>query len=1009
MKDFPHENGAMNPAAQRERLRSIRGPRYWRSLEDAARTEAFRELLHREFTPTAAAEIEPLDRRSFLRSLGASMALAGITACTKQPVERLVPYVRQPETLVPGEPRHYATTMTLGGFGTGLLVESHDGRPTKIEGNPEHPMSLGATHVFHQASLLDLYDPDRSQAVLHGGQISGWNAYLGAMHEALRGSSAPHGVRLRILTETVASPTLSALMQAVLERFPNARWHQFEPVNRDHEHAGARLAFGEVVAAHYHFAKADVVLALDADLLFAHPATLRLARDFAGRRRASSEPAVMNRFYAVETTPTVTGSNADHRLALRSNEMEMFAWELMRRLGGIAEAAPSIRSPHERWLKALAEDLQRHRGRCLVAAGAQQSPLVHALAHAMNDALGNVGRTVHYTAPAEAHAVNQLQSLRELAEDLENDRVDVLLMLGGNPAYAAPSDFEFARRLTRARLRIHLSPDVNETSALCQWHLPQSHYLESWGDARAFDGTVSLIQPLILPLYAGKSDLEVIDSLLGQPVRGDYDIVRDHWKREDRWEDFENGWRRTVHDGWMADTASPSKEVRFRAEEWPEPAAPTESLEVVFRPDPTVWDGRFANNGWLQELPKPITKLTWDNAALIAPATARNLNLENGDVVVLELEGRNVRVPVWLTPGQAQNSVALHLGYGRTRVGRVGAGAGCDAFMLRSSNSLWTGRQIRLEKTDAHHSLACTQNHQVIDSDERQVYREATWREYQADHDIIRRHTEEPAQDETLFRPEEHRYDGYHWGMSIDLGACIGCNACVLACQAENNIPVVGKEQVAKGREMHWIRIDTWLAGSPDEPRMAHQPVPCMHCENAPCELVCPVAATVHDKEGLNLQVYNRCIGTRYCSNNCPYKVRRFNFFQYADRTTPSLKPMRNPDVTVRSRGVMEKCTYCIQRISRARIAAKREGRPIADGAIQTACQQACPAQAIVFGDIRDADTQVSKLKKLPLNFSMLGQLNTRPRTTYLAKLRHPNPSLANDADETRMPGGAHA
>ena len=487
----------------------------------------------------------------------------------------------------------------------------------------------------------------------------------------------------------------------------------------------------------------------------------------------------------------------------------------------------------------------------------------------------------------------------------------------------------------------------------------------------------------------------MLDALVHQPARSDYDLVRDHWQSQNHWTEFEKGWRRALHDGLIAGTALATKKPKLGAIQLPPRTRASDALEIVFRPDPTIWDGRFANNGWLQELAKPVTKLTWDNAALVSPATAEKQALANGDLVELESGGRKLRLPIWVTPGQADKSVGVYLGYGRRKVGQVGKGTGFNAYALRSSDALWSAPGVKLKKTGGSYQLVTTQTHHTIDSAERQVYRAGTLAEFLANPEFVRQTSERPnPQSETLFDPAEHQYDGYHWGMSMDLTACIGCNACVLACQSENNIPVVGKEQVAVRREMQWIRIDTYFSGELDQPAMSHQPVPCMHCENAPCELVCPVGATVHDHEGLNLQVYNRCIGTRYCSNNCPYKVRRFNFLQYADYHTPSLKPMRNPNVTVRWRGVMEKCTYCIQRISAARITAKEQDRPIRDGEIRTACQQACPAEAIVFGDLSDPNSRVSKLKKLQLDYSMLGELNTRPRTTYLAKLRNPNPVL---------------
>jgi molybdopterin-containing oxidoreductase family iron-sulfur binding subunit len=922
--------------------------------------------------------------------------LAGLPACTRQPVQKIVPYVNQPEQLVPGKPQHFATAMTLGGFATGLVVESHEGHPTKIEGNPSHPASLGATNVFHQAALVDLYDPDRSPAVLQNGEPATWENFVAAMHDALQSQRAKRGGGLRILTETVTSPTLHFQIQELLKAFPEARWHQYEPAVRDAIREGSRLAFGEVVEAQYHFEQAKIIVSLEADFLYSHPNSVRYAHDFADRRRARFPHNEMNRLYVVESTPTVTGASADHRLPLRSIEVENFALALAAKLGAISKTGTGNREPAiENWLSAVAEDLSQNRGAEIIIAGDSQPPAVHALAHWLNYFLGNAGKTVTFTESAEASPVAQVESLRELTEALRQNEVDVLLMLGGNPAFAAPADFEFARLIAAARISVSLSSEINETAALCHWHIPQNHFLESWSDVRAFDGTISIVQPLILPLYAGKSAHELLDAMLSPPGRDDYEIVHEFWRSRNSSQDFDMEWRRALHDGWMAKTALPEKKVSPQPVQVQLAEVKLDKLEITFRPDATIFDGRFANNGWLQELPKPVTKLTWDNAALISPALAKKEELSNGDVVELEWQNRKVRLPVWITPGQADNSIALQFGYGRSRAGSAGSGTGFNVYPLRVSNALWSGQGAVMRKTSDRHLLANTQLQHVIDSEDRQILREGTFAEFQHQPDFIKKSDESPAPDETLFNPATFSYNGYRWGMAIDLSACIGCNACTIACQAENNIPVVGKQQVLAGRIMHWIRVDSYFRGGPANPDVTHQPVPCMHCENAPCELVCPVAATVHDREGLNVQVYNRCIGTRYCSNNCPYKVRRFNFFQYADYDTPSLKPMRNPNVTVRWRGVMEKCTYCVQRISAARINAEEQNRAIGDGEIKTACQQVCPAEAIVFGDLGDANSAVSRLKSHPLNFLMLGQLNTRPRTSYLAKLRNPNPKLA--------------
>ncbi len=984
-------------AAIRARLAGTQGKTYWRSLEELAETEEFREFLHREFPRQASEWADPVGRREFLILMGASLALAGLNACTGQPDEKIVPYVRAPEQIVPGKPLFFATAMPLRGFANGVLVESHMGRPTKVEGNPRHPASLGATDAFAQASVLTLYDPDRSQVVSKAGGISTWDAFLAAFGLELDRQRASKGAGLRVLTETVTSPTLAHQLRALRARFPLATWHRYEPVARDAALAGARLAFGQDVDTHYRLDRAEVILALDADFLGCGAASLRYARDFAAKRRVRARQARMNRLYTVESTPSITGAIADHRLPLKAGQIEGLARAVAQGMGvqGASVGAPVPSRVEAGWVAAVVRDLKRHRGSSIVVAGESQPPAVHALAHAMNDLLGNVGNTVIYTDPVEANPVDHLESLRELARQMEAGRVEVLVILGGNPAFTSPADIPFVECLSKVRFRVHLSLYDDETSARCDWHIPEAHYLESWGDARAYDGTVTILQPLIAPLYNGKSSHELLAALLGQPGRSSYEIVRDYWKGRHRSADFEQFWRTTLHDGVMAGTALPARRVSLRPGATKQPSGPpakaSQGMEIIFRPDPTIFDGRFANNGWLQELPKPLTKLTWDNTALIGPASAERLGFSNGDVAELRYQGRAVRAPIWIMPGHADGSVTVHLGYGRTRAGRVGTGAGFNAYAIRTTGSPWFGSGLDIRKTGERYALASTQHHHSMEG--RHLVRVGTQEEFRKTPDFAQKMVHDPPRDVTLYPP--HPYEGYAWGMAIDLNACIGCNACVVACQAENNIPVVGKDQVSRGRAMQWLRIDRYYAGPPDNPETYHQPVLCMHCEDAPCEVVCPVAATVHSDEGLNEMVYNRCVGTRYCSNNCPYKVRRFNFLQYADYETPSLKLLRNPDVTVRTRGVMEKCTYCVQRINAARIQAKKEDRKIRDGEIVTACQAVCPAEAIVFGDINDPSSRVARLKAEPLNYGLLAGLNTRPRTTYLARLTNPNPEIA--------------
>jgi molybdopterin-containing oxidoreductase family iron-sulfur binding subunit len=982
--------------ALRARLASASGPDFWRGLEEVADTPEFRERLQREFPQDAPQWLDPVSRRQFLHLMGASLALAGVTGCTRQPREAIVPYVKQPEDLVLGQPMFFATATTLRGYAEGILVESHEGRPTKVEGNPDHPASLGATDVFGQAWVLDLYDPDRLQALKRAGRIRPWSAFRDAVRASIEAQRSVKGARLRILTETVTSPTLGRQLAEVLKQLPEAKWIQYEPTTRDGAREGARLAFGEAVETQYLFANARVVLSIDADFVSELPGKLRYVRDFAASRRPDAPKGSMVRLYSVETTPTPTGGIADHRLGLRPSDVEAFARSVAAGLGaGVqAEAAGGAAAA---FADAVVRDLKANAGACLVLAGEQQPASVHALAHAMNHTLGNVGKTVVHTDPVEVAPQHQLEALTELGEDIDKGLVDVLVILGGNPVFTAPADLEFGKRLAKVGLRVYWTPYEDETSEICHWNVPATHSLESWSDARAYDGTVTILQPLIEPLYEGKSAHELIDALFGtEGAQSSYDIVRATYAKDRDPAEFERSWRRALHDGVVRGSALPPRPTALKGD-WASSLPPAAGrdprvLEIAFRPDPTIFDGRWVNNGWLQELPKPLSKLTWDNVAMLSPATAGRLGLENEATVMLSLGGRSVEAPVWIQPGQADDCVTVHLGYGRSRTGRVGAGAGFNAYQIRASSGLWAASGVEVRKTGRKHPLACTQYQQTTEG--RHVVRSASLEEFRHDPEFAHELGETPSADETMYTPPVV-YDGYAWGMAIDLSTCVGCNACVIACVAENNISVVGKDQVRRGRAMHWIRLDRYFRGDLDAPQTYFQPVPCMHCENAPCEVVCPVGATNHSAEGLNDMVYNRCIGTRYCSNNCPYKVRRFNWYLYSDWTTESLKGLRNPNVTVRSRGVMEKCTYCVQRINAAKIESEKQNRRVADGEIKTACQQACPAEAIAFGDINDPKSRVAELKASPRNYGLLAELNTRPRTTYLARVEIPNPELA--------------
>lgn len=974
---------AFDPQAARERLDAARGPVFWRSLEELSDDAGFRHWLQEQHPRLA--ETMRMDRRGFLKVLGASLALAGLTACSRPPRTEMVPYVEAPEGQTDGLPRFFATALPHHGHAHGVLVESNMGRPTKVEGNPAHPASLGATDIFAQAAVLELWDPDRSQTVMRHGVPSTWNAFDTALLERRRQWEQDGGAGVRILTGTVTSPTQGARLDALLAQYPRARWHVHEP---------AESIPPADASIHYRLDRARVIVALDADFLADPVAGVRYAHDFAMARTPGDASRPMSRLYAFEPTPTLTGSMADHRLAMASHQLHDFARQLAARLdvdagdGSPPAAEPSAR----RWLDALADDLASHRGASLVVVGPTQPPWMHALGHALNAALGNVGHSVLYTEPVDKRP-GPRGTLKDLADAMQRGVVDTLLVIDTNPVYTAPDDLDFVDRLGRVAHVLHLGLYRDETAHLAEWHLPMAHPLESWGDLRAYDGTASLMQPLIAPLYDGRTASEVLAQVVDGNGHHAHDLVRRQWRH--RLAD-DAAWNGALQAGIIDATALPQATPTFVSSarrDAPGHVPETDELELLFRVDPTVGDGRWANNGWLQELPKPLTTLTWDNAALISPQLAEKRHLSQGDMVDLQVGQRRLRLPVWIMPGQAAHSVTVHLGYGRRHAGHVGDGRGFDAYALRSSRHPWSMPGLQLTRTGERYSLAATQHH--FNMEGRDLLRVGTLAQFLGNPQFATAHDKYPEPPPSLYK--DYPPGEYAWAMSIDLNSCIGCSACTVACQAENNIPVVGKDQVQRGREMHWIRIDRYFEGGPDDPRSYAQPVTCMMCEHAPCEVVCPVGATLHDSEGLNLQVYNRCVGTRFCSNNCPYKVRRFNFLQYADKTTESLRGQRNPEVSVRRRGVMEKCTYCIQRIETAHITADREGRRIADGDVVTACQAACPTRAIRFGDQSDPDSAVAQAKASPREYTMLNELGTRPRTTYLARVRNPNPALEAD------------
>ncbi|MBD2747530.1 TAT-variant-translocated molybdopterin oxidoreductase [Microvirga sp. BT688] len=962
------ERTTIDLEALRARLATEEGPRLWRSLEELADVPEVRRHIEAEFPDIMQAA--QIDRRTLLRLMSASLALGGLAACNGSDAGPGAPLLSQSHNRpghVPGVPVTIATSLALNGYGRGVLVKAQEGRPIKIEGNRLHPASLGATDVFAQAEILSLYDPDRSDAPLQNGVPGSWEELTSFIRPVRNELVFDEGRGLHVLMPPTSSPTLHRLIGQARQLFPHAQWHVFTPIDEDNRRAAAMSVFGRDVELVYDLAQADVIVTLGGDLFAEEPGHIRYAADYQARRRAPDRS--LPRLFAVETRMSLVGARADERIPLRPRDFEGFVEALAAALQ--SGAVPSGSHPA---ISRLADALRRAGPRSLVAAGREQPARVHALALAINARLGAFGTTMRAIEPVNA-LPGEVRTLANLAETIEAGQVSRLVILGGNPVYTAPAGIDLGALVRRVPLSLHLGQYRDETASVCTWHIPESHPLESWGDLRAFDGTVGLRQPATMRLKPGLSAEEFLGLMAGQNTDG-RGLVQAAWR--EAWGDaFDQRWARSLEDGTVEGSAAPRVDVAVQPDWRPEPAAPASSagIDVLFAPDPSVWDGSYANNGWLQELPKPLTKQVWGNAALIAPETAEMFGLASGDAVDLSVNGRVVRAPVWLLPGHAPGAVTLTLGYGRQRAGRIGNGIGFDAYAVRASDARWmatgemrrVGEKIPVISTQQHHSMQGRDIVRVVAPGEAVP--------------------PEPAHPSIY---PEWPYKEHAWGMAIDLDACIGCNACVIACQAENNIAVVGPEEVAKGREMHWLRVDRYYAGDPAAPDTYFQPVPCMHCEKAPCEVVCPVNATVHSSEGLNDMVYNRCVGTRTCSNNCPYKVRRFNFVDYQGTDVSAPSEAMNPQVTVRDRGVMEKCTFCVQRIGAARANARVEDRRVADGEVMTACQQACPTQAIVFGDINDPDSSVSRLKGSPRNYALLGSLNTRPRTTYLARVEAP-------------------
>ena len=951
----------------------------WRSPEELGEDPAALTRVEGEFPFLADGASLTLDRRRVLHLMAASLALGGLGGCDGGSEER-VPYVETPDGVVPGRSRLIASALTRDGYGIGILVAQRMGRPIKLDGNPDHPASLGGSDPILQAEILNLYDTERSRLPLQGGRPTSMDGFARALAARLADARQKGGAALRILADPATSPTLERQKRALLERYPAARWHRWTPLSRHEVRRGAELAFGRVLETVPRIERCAVVLAVESDLFDGAPGHLNFARAFARRRQPGDD---MLRLYALESTPTLVGANADHRFMHAPIEIDAALRAVATELG-VGQGLGDVEKPG--WVAAVARDLERNRGRALLHAGAAQPASVHALVHAINDALG---APVDHFAPIEPEPADEGTALESLVEEMRAGAVDTLLVLGANPVFTAPADLDFAGALRQVPMSVHLGLHVDETARACTWHLPQAHELEAWSDTLAFDGTATIMQPSVRPLFGGWSAHEVIALALGDARPDGRAIVRETWAQKMGSEGFESTWVEALRRGVVAGSAAQTVAAPFQKAALASLPAPTSApgagvLTALFRPDPFVRDGRHANNAWLQELPRPITKLTWGNAAQIAPTDAARLGLSSGDVVVLRTRETSLRAPVWILPGQAQGCVTLPFGFGRSAAGRVAEGAGFDAFRLRTRAQPWSAPSLTLVRTGERQLLAATQLHGSMEG--RDPIHVQTLEEYRSGE-----RKREAAPEPSLYPPVS--YPRHAWAMAIDLNRCIGCSACTAACQAENNIPVVGKEEMIRGREMHWIRVDRYYAGPVETPETHFQPVPCMHCERAPCEVVCPVEATVHDSSGLNVMVYNRCVGTRFCSNNCPYKVRRFNFFNYA-ADDQRLALSWNPEVSVRARGVMEKCTYCIQRIRQGQIDADRDGRTLGDGDIVTACQAACPTEAIVFGDLNDRDSAVNQRKASPLDYALLEELGTRPRTTYSAAIVNPNPDL---------------
>ncbi len=1002
---------------------------YWKSLNELAQNNEYKKFVEREFPEDATELSDQVSRRSFLRVMGASIALAGFASCRK-PVQKILPYSRQPEDLVLGEPLFYATAMPFQDSVTGLLVTNVDGRPNKIEGNEDHPSSAGRTSIYHQASMLGLYDPDRSRSPLNNGEKVSPDDFYNFAGDYF----ADRNRRILFIDEATSSPTYHRLKSEILQEFPNAEWVTYEPFSDRNVVEGTQIAFGQRVRTVNHYDQADLVVALDDDFMSpqAHKNSVENSVNVTSRRQVESTDDTMSRIYAIENAFTSTGSYADHRLRLKSSQIEPFTYALASKLSESVSGLSAYNGltnefTSHRWIEVLANELLENRGSSIVSAGNDHSVNVHATVAAINLALDNNGNTVTYHDIPYKNDRNEYEAFLNAVTELKAGVYDALVMVGTNIAFTAPADLDLALALSNVDVKIHLSDYVDETSQISEWHINRAHYLETWGDGHSYTGIRSIIQPQIRPLHGGISEIELLSVILNGETPDGHELVRETWRNFFN-NNFDRNWETALHDGLIADSGFDSVDVSLSGQfnnqiDAALNTGSVDGIEIAIKPDARIFDGRFANNGWLMELPEPMTKITWDNVALMSAATAEKIGINpersfkhnRVPMVRITSGGNSVEIAAWVEPGHADDSVTLTVGYGRNQLGRVSDGIGVDTYPLRRSDNLLFS-EATVEATGGDYEIACVQDHHSLEG--RDMIRTATLDEYKEKPDFASFESfhgfEVPGMKEaraagdtrgpvSLFTEQYGPEHQPQWGMTIDLNSCFGCGVCTIACQAENNIPVIGKREVGRRRIMHWIRTDRYYEGDPDNPSAYHQPVPCMHCELAPCEQVCPVAATTHSEDGINQMTYNRCIGTRYCANNCPFKVRRFNFFNYTKEylTTgddPEIIQMAmNPEVTVRFRGVIEKCTYCVQRVNRGKIKTKiaTGSKKPADGTVKTACQQACPANAISFGDLTDENSVVSRKKRNDRNYVMLEEMNVRPRTSYLARLTNKNPELA--------------